>query len=164
MTVADFNLSRLEASVCRSVEFINNSSDIKPPKSQNGFRTVPIAPQFADFLREYLPTVPGDYLIHNADGGIMTQSGFRRMWEIILRQMDRAVGGTDRIHVITGLTPHIFRHNLCTELCYQVPAITTKKIARIMGHDESMVIKIYSHILEDKEDAPAAFARIFASN
>ena len=52
MTVADFNLSRLEASVCRSVEFINNSSSIKPPKSQNGFRTVPIAPQFAEFLRE----------------------------------------------------------------------------------------------------------------
>lgn len=162
MRKMDFDLSHQEARICHSVEFIGNSSAMKSPKSQNGFRVVPIAPAFAEFLREYLPTVD-DLLIHNADGGIMTQSGYRRMWETILREMNRAAGGTEKISVITGLTPHIFRHNLCSELCYQVPAISTKKIAAIMGHDESMVIKIYSHILEEKEDAPAAFERIFSA-
>lgn len=163
LTTADFDLSRLEARVCRSVEFIDNSSAVKSPKSQRGFRTVPVTPQLAEFLKEYLPTLPGDYLVHNQDGGIMTQSGFRRMWESILGKLNTAAGGTAEIRVIHGLTPHIFRHNLCTELCYQIPALSTKKIAQIMGHDESMVIKVYSHILEEKEDAPAAFARIFAA-
>lgn len=160
---SDIDMTRLCLRVSRSVEFVGTSSAIKPPKSQRGVRSVPMAPHLAEFLREYLPTVPGDYLVHKADGGIMTQSAFRRMWEQILDRMNRAVGGTKQIRVITGLTPHIFRHNLCTELCYQIPALSTKKIASIMGHDESMVIKVYSHILEDKEDAPAAFSRIFAA-
>lgn len=162
ITAADCDLSRLTVRVCRSVEFIGTQSSIKPPKSQNGYRTVPMTEQLAVFLREYIPTVSGDYLIHNRDGGIMTQSGFRRMWETITDKLNKAAGGTDKIKVITGLTPHIFRHTLCTELCYQVPTITTKHIARIMGHDESMVIRIYSHVLEEKEDAPKAFAEIFA--
>ena len=144
--------------VCRSVELVNNQSAIKATKTANGVRSVPIAPPFADFLREYLPTVPSGYLVHNRAGGIMTQSAFRRMWEQIIKKMQAASP-----EPITGLTPHIFRHNLCTELCYQVPAISTKKIARIMGHDESMVMRVYSHILEQKEDAPGAFSKVFAS-
>lgn len=162
LTPLDCDLSRLTVRVCRSVEFINNKSSIKSPKSQRGFRTVPMPQQLADFLKEYLPTVPGGYLIHKADGGLMTQSSFRRMWESIIRKMNIAAGGTDKIRVISGLTPHIFRHTLCTEYCYQVPTVSTKKIASIMGHDESMVIRVYSHILEEKEDAPGALAKIFA--
>lgn len=163
MTSDDVDLSRSTLRVCRAVEFIHNSSAIKPPKSQKGYRTIPLAPPFVHFLAQYIPTRPG-YLIHNKNGGIMTQSGFRRMWEIILREFNRAVGGTPDHPVITGLTPHIFRHNLCTELCYQIPALSTKKIASIMGHDEAMVISIYSHILEDREDAQGAFSRIFAGS
>ena len=53
---------------------------------------------------------------------------------------------------IVGLTPHIFRHNYCTELCYQVPMISTKKIAKLMGDTEKMVLDVYSHIIEEKED------------
>lgn len=163
VTVTDCDLSRLSLDVSRSVELVGNFSTLKVPKSSNGFRSVPIAPQFAEFLREYLPTVPAGYLVHNRQGDIMTQSSFRRMWESIIKKMDTAAGGTASRPVIKGLTPHIFRHNLCTELCYQVPAITTKNIARIMGHDESMVMRVYSHILQEKENAPAAFGRIFAA-
>jgi integrase len=141
------------------VEFIGNSSGIKPPKSRNGFRTLPLPGFLADFLRDYLPTVPGDYLIHKADGSLMTQSAFRRMWEQILDALNTAAGGTKKIRVITGLTPHIFRHTYCTELCYQVPSITTKKVAQLLGDDEAMVLEIYSHIVEDKEDAPGAIQR-----
>ena len=163
LTPADIDLNRSTVRICRAVEFIGNSSGIKPPKSRNGFRTLPLPGFLADFLREYLPDLNSDYLIHKVDGSLMTQSAFRRMWEQILDALNYSAGGTKQIRVITGLTPHIFRHNLCTELCYQIPALSTKKIASIMGHDESMVIKVYSHILEDKEDAPAAFSRIFAA-
>lgn len=155
VVVTDCDLSALTLRVCRSVELVDNLSALKVPKTANGFRSVPIAPQFAEFLKEYLPTLKTGYLIHNQKGDIMTQSAFRRMWERIIKKMDAAGANTE------GLTPHIFRHNLCTELCYQVPQISTKKIARIMGHDESMVIRVYSHILEEKENAPEAFNRIF---
>ena len=160
--VTDCDLSGQTLRISRSVEMVNNSSALKVPKSSNGFRTVPIAPQLSDFLKEYLSTLDCGYLVHNKKGGIMSQSSFRRMWEQIIKKMDTAAGGTKGHPVITGLTPHIFRHNLCTELCYQIPTLTTKHIARIMGHNESMVIRVYSHIIEEKEDAPAAFTRIFS--
>ena len=48
---------------------------------------------------------------------------------------------------------HIFRHNYCTNLCYQVPAISIKKIAQLMGDTEKMVLNVYNHIMEEKEDA-----------
>ncbi len=158
VTVADCDLSRLELRVCRSVELVGNQSAIKSPKTNRGFRTVPIAPPLAEFLRQYLPTVQTGFLVHGKGGDIMTQSAFRRMWEQIIKKFEAATGGK-----VQGLTPHIFRHNLCTELCYQIPQLSTKKIARIMGHDESMVMRVYSHILEEKENAPAAFNQIFAS-
>lgn len=162
MTVADIDLGRQEARVCRSVELINNSSAIKAPKSYRGVRTVPLAPQMTEFLRGYLPTLESDYLIHNRNGGIMTLSSFRRMWEQIMAKLNETAGGTKQVKAIFGLTPHIFRHNFCSMLCYQIPAISTKKVAQILGDDESMVIQVYSHILEEKEDAPAALARAFS--
>lgn len=160
--VSDCDFASQSIRIRRSVEMVVNASAIKVPKTANGFRTVPMTPQLRYFLTDYIPTLKTGYLIHSKNGGIMTQSSFRRMWEQIVKKMDVSVGGTKEHPVIMGLTPHIFRHNLCTELCYQVPTISTKHIARIMGHNESMVIRIYSHILEEKEDAPAAFDRIFS--
>ena len=159
LTPADIDLSRSTVRICRAVEFINNSSALKPPKSRNGFRTLPLPPFLADFLRGYLQDLSSDYLIHKADGSLMTQSAFRRMWEQILDALNYSAGGTKQIRVISGLTPHIFRHTYCTELCYQVPSITTKKVAQLLGDDEAMVLEIYSHIVEDKEDAPGAVQR-----
>ena len=75
------------------------------------------------------------------------------MWVSILHKMNLAVGGTESLQIINGLTAHIFRHNYCSELCYQIPAISTKKIAQLLGDTEKMVIEVYSHILEEKEDA-----------
>lgn len=156
---SDVDLGRSVLRVSRSVEFIGNSSGLKPPKSQRGSRTVPLPPFLAEFLREYIPTVESDYLVHKADKGLMTQSAFRRMWEQIIEKLNLAAGGKKQIRVITGLTPHIFRHTYCTELCYQVPSISTKKVAQLLGDDESMVLEVYSHIVEDKEDAPGAVQR-----
>ena len=83
---------------------------------------------------------------------MMTKSSYRRMWERIINKMNRAAGGTENLYVIHDLTAHIFRHNYCTELCYQIPAISTKKIAELLGDTEKMVIDVYSHIVEEKEN------------
>lgn len=159
---SDVDLKRGELRILRAAELINNDSAIKAPKSRRGTRTVPLPPQMAAFLREYLQDFDADYLVHGRSGGLVTQSSFRRMWEQITAALNRAAGGTKEIRVIYGLTPHIFRHNFCSRLCYQIPAISTKKVAQILGDDESMVIQVYSHILEEKEDAPAAIARAFS--
>lgn len=53
---------------------------------------------------------------------------------------------------VEGLTAHIFRHNYCTELCYQIPKISIKKIAELIGDSEKMVLDVYNHVLNEKED------------
>ena len=40
-------------------------------------------------------------------------------------------------------------------LCYKVPEISIKKMAQLMGDTEKMVLNVYNHIMDEKED-PAA--------
>ena len=60
----------------------------------------------------------------------------------------------------TDMTAHMCRHNYCTRLCYEIPKISTKKIAELMGDTEQMVLKVYSHILDEKEDLDAAIGAL----
>ena len=156
----DIDLMASELTVCQALEFDGNNPSPKEPKSDNGYRRVPIPPFLADHLREYLPTINGDYLFHGRYSRLMTLSGYRRMWERILKKMNLAAGGKENIWVIHGLTAHIFRHNYCTELCYQVPAISTKKIAQLLGDNEKMVLQVYSHIVEKKENAEEVIGKV----
>ena len=75
----------------------------------------------------------------------MTKSGFRRMWGRIIKAM-QAVSESP----IEDLTSHIFRHNYCTNLCYQFPKISIKMIARLVGDSEKVVLEVY------KEDSISA--------
>lgn len=150
LTKYDISLEKAEISVNKSMAFDVNNSYIKETKTARGERTVPMPGYLKDFLKGYIKTVDG-YLITKVDGSMSTQSSFDRMWEQIIKKMNTAVGGTDEVKVIHNLTPHIFRHNYCTRLCYQVPAISTKMIAKLLGDTERMVSEVYSHILAEKE-------------
>ena len=161
LTRADILLARSELRVCRALEFVGNTPQLKGPKSANGIRTVPMPQFLTDFLRGYLDGLDGDFLFHTRYGSMMTATGYRRMWDGILKAMDTAAGGTEHIHVINGLTAHVFRHNYCTQLCYN-RTLSTKKIAQLLGDTEKMVLDVYSHLLEEKEDAPAAVAAAIA--
>lgn len=135
-----------------AVEFIDNSPFIKEPKSHNGFRQVPMPTFLTEFLQEYIPTLDGPYLIHMKDGSLMTKSSYDKMWLRIKKKMNHAAGGTDKLQVIYGISAHTFRHNYCTNLCYQVPSISIKKIAKLMGDTEEVVLKVYNHVQEEREN------------
>ena len=86
------------------------------------------------------------------------------MWESIITSLNIALGYNPNAKKDRGekpiqdLTAHIFRHNFCTELCYQIPAISTKKIAQILGDSERMVLDVYSHIKEENENISDAIS------
>lgn len=129
---------------------------IKPyPKSKNGFRTIPIPDKAIKSIKPYVKSCEG-YLFHSKNSDIMTESSYSKMWNSIVYQMNQVAD-----QPITDLTAHIFRHNYCTELCYQVPTISTKMIARLLGDRENMVIEVYSHLVEGKEDAVSVINSIF---
>ncbi len=85
------------------------------------------------------------------DGGWVTKSSYRKMWEQIIKHLQAE---TDE--KITGLTAHVFRHNYCTNLCYQIPSISIKRIAYLLGDTEKMVIEVYNHMILEKEDVSNA--------
>ena len=73
------------------------------------------------------------------------------MWKRIVKRMQEV---SDQ--PIEGLTAHVFRHNYCTNLCYQIRTVSIKKIASLLGDTDKMVMEIYNHIILEKEDANTA--------
>lgn len=140
-------------SITKSLIFANNAPEVKAmPKTDNGFRKVPLPEQAAKFLKGYISGLDGSQLFTSRNSPLITHSSYVKMWASIVRKMNYAAGGTDAFPVISGLTAHIFRHNYCSELCYKVPEISIKKIAHLMGDSEKIVMDVYNHIIDEKED------------
>ena len=136
LTPSDFDWNKKYISVSKAW----TSGTIKPyPKSDNGVRKVPLPESSIELIQPFVET-ENSYIFHGRNKKIMTDTAYRRMWESIISNMN-AVSETK----ITDLTAHILRHNYCTELCYQVPLISTKKIAQLLGDTEQMVLEVYSH-------------------
>lgn len=154
LTVFDFDLSRKEVSVNRAHEFVRGKPRQKDPKTWNGFRTLPIPDRIYPDVKKYVDSLKSSektYLFTTQKGDPASLSCYRRMWERIIRQMQEVT--EERI---TGLTAHVFRHNYCTNLCYQIPKISIKRIAQLLGDTEKMVLEVYNHIVPEKEDAAGA--------
>lgn len=149
------NLKKKVLYVNNAVGFDGNEPYIKDTKNKRK-RVVPMPDFLVEYLSEYLPTLNGTYLFNTKGKELMTKSSYDKMWASIVKKINTAAGGSDELQVINGLTAHIFRHNYCTQLCYQVPTLSTKKIAKLLGDSEQMVINVYNHILEEKENAEEA--------
>lgn len=154
LTVFDFDLSRKEVSVNRAHEFVRGKPRQKDPKTWNGFRTLPIPDRIYPDVKTYVDSLKSSgktYLFTTQKGDPASLSCYRRMWERIIDSMQNASE-----EAITGLTAHVFRHNYCTMLCYQIPKISIKRIAQLLGDTEKMVLEVYNHIVLEKEDAAGA--------
>lgn len=150
-------------SITKTLIFDKNASEIKDmPKTDNGIRTLPIPNSTAIFLKSYVSGLNGTYLFTCLDGSPITHSSYVKMWASIVKKMNYSIGGTDAFPKIGGLTAHIFRHNYCTNLCYKVPEISVKMIANLMGDTEKMVLEVYNHIMEEKEDTVAVINDVLA--
>ena len=154
LTVFDFNFSDQTVSVNRAHEFVRGRPRQKDTKTWNGFRTLPIPDKILHPVRIYVDNLKASgktYLFATRYGDPATLSCYRRMWERIISAMQNA---SDK--PISGLTAHIFRHNYCTMLCYQIPKISIKRIAQLLGDTERMVLDVYNHVVMEKEDAAGA--------
>lgn len=167
LTPKDFNFKTKTVSISKVIIFNNNQPELKPyPKSDNGIRSVPLPEAAVGILKEYVRNCKG-YLFKGQDKPLMTETAYKRMWESIITSMNIAVGYNPQAKKnrmekpIQGLTAHVFRHNYCTQLCYQIPKITTKKIAQLMGDTEKVVLDVYSHMLDEQENVSDAINSAF---
>lgn len=142
-------------SVNEAIAFDGNDPYMKETKNYVT-RSVPMPAYVNTYLKEYIKGIPGEYLFTKRDGCLMTKSSYDKMWTQIIKKINLAAGGTEDLQLVFGLTAHVFRHNYCTNLCYQIPTISIKKIAELMGDTEKMVIEVYNHMMAEKEDPTAA--------
>lgn len=149
-----FDIKGHNLTVSKSHEFTKNNPSAKCPKSSNGYRTVPIPDKIYPAVSAYVAkrkTSGKTYLFTMRNGKLVTKSSYRKMWERIVKQMQEVCSDQ-----IVDLTAHVFRHNYCTNLCYQIPTVSIKRIAQLLGDTEKMVLDVYNHIILEKEDAALA--------
>lgn len=150
-------------SINRVLIFDKNDPEIKDyPKTDNGVRIIPLPHTAGIFMREYISTLDGTNLFCCRTCSHITKSSYDKMWASIIRKMNTAAGGTKAFPLVDDLTAHIFRHNYCTQLCYKVPEISIKKIAQLMGDTIAVVLNVYNHIVEEKENVADAVSDALA--
>ena len=167
LTPEDFDWNMNTIYISKVIIFNGNTPELKPyPKSDNGVRYIPLPEAAVSILKPYVANCTG-FLFKAENNDMMTESAYKRMWESIVTSMNITVGYNPQAKKdrgekpITDLTAHRFRHNYCTQLCYQIPTISTKMIAKLMGDTEKVVLEVYSHILEEKEDVLSAINNAF---
>ena len=165
LTPFSINFKAKTLSVTQAVGYKNRVPYLKTPKSKNGTRIVPLPEYAAKALQElierrdnsspYLFPLEGESL-NSRPGELMTAEAYATFFGHIRDKINIAIGGTKDLQLCQDLTSHIFRHTYCSNLCYQIPRISIKKIAQLMGDTEEMVNRVYSHIIEENENIEEA--------
>lgn len=165
LTKKDFDFKENIVSIERSITFDKNNPIIEDTKNESSNRCVPIPKEIANELKAYVKSLDSLYLFCKNDGSLMTHSAYRKFWEDIIKQLNKAVMSDAQWTAIESmdkkvraknrpintLTAHIFRHNYATMLYYS--NISVKKAADLLGHcDIKMIMEVYAHLDEEREN------------
>jgi len=150
LTRFNINLAGRKISVARAYEYTTGQAVEKEPKSSNGYRDVPIPDVVFPVIERFVKSLNRTMLFTMRGGLPMSKSSYDKAWKRIQKALSK------ELKKETDLTAHVFRHNYCTRLCYQIPTVSIKKIAQMMGDTEKMVLDVYNHMIVDKEDSSKA--------
>lgn len=153
ITKSDINSEDMLITINKTLVFKVNQSEIKHnPKTKAGVRIVPILAPLKDILGQYIESISTDLLFPASDGGTMSDTGYRRMWQRFCTAM-----GTKEI------TAHMFRHNYATIL-YNA-GIDVKAAQTFLGHSSiSVTMDIYTHLGEKNRDEATDKLNAFLTN
>lgn len=164
LTRGDISLDKKIVSVNKTIIFKGNDGEVKPmPKSAAGFRTIPIPDILYLCLKSYLNKLDGLPLFNTVQSNnVCTKSAMRKLWDAILKKLNTAAGSTDKLKVITDLTPHILRHDYATNLYYA--GVDIKTAQKLLGHsDIKMTLQIYTHLEQDNESITDKLNTLFGN-
>ena len=103
------------------------------------------------YLKHYTSDLTDDLLFQNIkNGGLVTRQGYKKMWESIIKKMNKKSIEMNLDYYVENLTAHIFRHNYATTLYYA--GVQLKEAQHLMGHSTIQVLlDIYTHLEENNE-------------
>ena len=133
-----------------------NVRTIKEPKTKAGIRDVPIPNVLLPVLMEIRK--PSGYLFTNTDGGVLSDTSFKRQWDSFMSHLNICAGGQNgagphihRVVVIDRITAHMLRHTYATILFDA--NVDVKSAQKFLGHsDVEVTLSVYTHLTKYKED------------
>ena len=149
----DFKRSilRVERSVVYPVD--NKAGEINPElKTSAARRTVPIVPELLADLAEAKTKSKSLYVFSMQDGSFLSESSFRRMWDLIsYRSVDTAQKGSRLPRTLTfTVHPHQLRHTCITR--WIESGMTAKEAQYLAGHaTPEITMRIYAHYRREQE-------------
>ncbi len=162
LTIADIDFKTHKISVNKSLYYEVNTPKIKSPKSQSGYRNVPIPDKLLVTLKKYMKENNSFILFTMGNGGYMSKQSFRVFWDKIIKKINECAKtqGENVLKIYkedTKLTPHIFRHTYATNLYYA--GVDVKTAQYLMGHSSvDITLKIYTHL--DSKKTELTFEKI----
>ena len=178
LSQADISLVTKKINISNVVTFDISKPVLKfMPKTESGFRSVPITLELEKVLAPYLDNLKTYYLFESVNGGLMSKSTYDDFWKRILEKINVAAGGTATkkvninaskkdndnkpikakykeikgLQVIHGLSAHVFRHNYATMLYYA--NVPIKDAQYLLGHSNiKITLDIYTHLDQSKND------------
>ena len=145
----------------RNLVFVRGRSVLEDtPKTDSGFRELPLPADLAAELLKKRKTAKSLFVFPKSDGQMMSESSFRRLWEMIdARRVLPPVTefGADQQEVDRhpwirrtidfDVTPHVLRHTYATR-CFEA-GMDVKEVQRLLGHaTPDITMKIYLHYCE----------------
>lgn len=155
---SDFDFTKKTVSINKTLVFDDNTAVLMEGMAKNKYsiRTLPVPDAAIPFLKEYCDKCDG-HLFHQLKGdkGLMSKASYMKFW----RRIQSAL--LPYAPSARTLTAHLFRHNYATMLYYS--NVSIKKAAELMGHaDTTMIMKIYAHLDELKEQVADKLNAIFS--
>lgn len=153
LTKADISIKKREIHINKALVYDGVKPILSYTKTKSGERTVQAPKLTIEALREWMDKNNQLILFPDDKGNYRTRSGYYNIFSKIRNKIVNKTNSDKSIHdaSISPLTQYTFRHNYCTELYYA--GVSLKECQRLMGHsDYSMVMKVYAHLDELKED------------
>ena len=136
---------------------------IAPPKTESGYRRIPMSQQVAEAFRRVIarnagvksPVIDGytGFLFLNRKGNPRTCDSYDNMFKGLARKYDQ----THEEPLPKPMTPHTLRHTFCTNMANR--GMNPKALQYIMGHASiTMTLNYYAHA--DFASAMAEMARL----
>lgn len=151
---ADLDFDRKIIHVRRSVVYPANNKRgelNEDLKTKSAKRDIPMVPELKYAFMEARRNATSIYVFPSGDGGFMSESSFRRMWDIIsYRKIDPEV--KDILHQRTldfDVHPHMLRHTCITR--WIEAGLDVPTVQRLAGHkNPEVTLRIYTHYRESQ--------------
>ena len=143
----DIDFVKNEIHIYKAIE--SGTMVIKDPKTDAGFRDIPISKSLLPFLKA-AEKEPLDLVFPTSGGKMRDSKALRRLWTSFKRDLDIHMGAElyrnqiIKSVVAEDLTPYCLRHTFCTDL--QRAGVPLNVAKELMGHsDITVTANIYSH-------------------